>query len=384
MDYTLVIPTYNRPALLRRLVQHYYNRSRWMKLLVLDSSKPDVTAENARALTFAGKSVRHVTFPETISTVSKLSSGLDVVETPYVSLSADDDLVFPSGVLEAIAFLKEHPDYICAHGLYLNFRQDGCDVHLAREYAGPSIEAVHPGARIFRLLQKYESLYYAAFRTSDLREVFSAARALPTLVFQELFQSIAALIKGKVRRFPALYAARQSCPPAQPERDKWQTHYWFAKDPAEVIAHYRVYCAELWGYYEARGPAPRLDKVAFFKTLDLAHAVYFSAGCPPEYFYSMLQAYWPEDRYLPAGERDLFDELTPVGASTRAAHRLLGTLWSRWQNMSLAYGLSRLNREAREACHAAWKCHLPVRLHWLAGVPDFRRNWLELCAYLDQ
>jgi glycosyltransferase domain-containing protein len=383
--HTLVIPTYNRPALLKRLVQYYHKRAWPMKLLVLDSSKAKVTEENAKALSLFGESVRHIVFPGTTPVAAKFSQGLDLVQTPYASFCGDDDLVFQQGLQTAIAFLQDHTDYVCAHGLYLNFRQEGHVVHLMREYAGPGNEATHPGARIFRLLQKYESLFYGVFRTTDLRDIFSAVASVPTLHYQELFQSVAALIKGKVKRFPRLYAARQSCPPAEPKREKWQTYHWFADNPAEVLDEYRAYCGELWKFYEAHGTAPRLDKKAFFKTLDLAHAVYFSAGCPPEYFHSVLQQHWPEDPYHKIANMDLFDQLrSPVSRDGPDIVRMLAVmrhvLWAIWSAPSLA----RLNHNVKKTCRTPWKCRLHLPLWWLATVPEFRSSFLELCHYLDQ
>ncbi|MGH8743316.1 MAG: TIGR00180 family glycosyltransferase, partial [Burkholderiales bacterium] len=210
--HTLVIPTYNRPALLKRLVRYYCERAPWMNLLVLDSSRTEIAEENAKVLSICGESVRHVVFPGTIPVAAKLSQGLAFVQTPYASFCGDDDLVFPEELQRAVAFLQNHSDYVCAHGLYLNFRQVNHDIHLMSEYAGPGNEATHPGARIFRLLQKYESLFYGVFRTTDLSDIFSAAASVPSYHYQELFQSVAALIMGKVKRFPTIYAARQSCP----------------------------------------------------------------------------------------------------------------------------------------------------------------------------
>ncbi|MBI4294370.1 MAG: TIGR00180 family glycosyltransferase [Betaproteobacteria bacterium] len=403
--HTLVIPTYNRPAELRRLVRYYYTRAWPMNLLVLDSSRPGVAEENAKMLSSLGESVRHVIFPGTTPMAAKLAQGLALVQSPYVSFCADDDLVLPNGLREAVAFLKDHPDYVSAHGLYINFRREGHDVHLMREYAGPSNEAAHAGARIYRLLQKYESLFYGVFRTPDLREIVSAVAALPTLHYQELFQSAAALIKGKVFRFPRLFGARQSCDPAEPERDKWQTYYWFAEDPAEVFEHYHAYRAALWSFYQAHAFAPLLEKEKFFKILDLAHAVYFSASCPPEYFHSVLQPYWPDDAYVKVGDIDLFDRLgrpaagslpetdakrrrrdAQVSANSQrwSAARICEALPVALKAVLAAPALARLNYQARHAFRTPWRCRLSVRLRWLAGVDDFRAAYFELCRYLDQ
>lgn len=415
MNHTLVIPTYNRPELVRRLVGYYLRHGTSMRMLVLDSSKADTAAANAAWFTACGPAVRHVVFPDTLQPGAKLAQGLLLVETPYASFCADDDLVFPQGLADAIRFLGENPDYVCAHGLYLNFQvhEGRHDLNIWREYGGPDNEAGHPGARIYRLFQNYESLFYAVFRSADLRDVFAGVPGIPSLHFQELFQSVATLIKGKVKRFPRLYAARQSCTPAQPERDNWQTYYWFAGNSTELLDHYRVYCDDLWRFYETHGQAPRLDRAAFRKTLDLAHAVYFSAGCPPEYFHSVLQQYWPDDRFAASARIDLdqlilkyhasgriqqspidlFDQLRSTDAADSGKnggapskfnfHYLLAATLLALQAARFAPSRLSLDWRARRLGATPWRCSLPWDLCWLAGQPEFRSTYLELCRYLD-
>lgn len=394
MKHTVVIPTYNRPELMLRLARYYAERAAWIKLLVLDSSRPPVAAANQQALAKLGPAVRHLTFPETTEPAAKISAGLATVDTPYASLCADDDLVFPHGLREAIEFLETHPDYVAAHGLCLNFRQDGADIHLGREPAGPDNDAAHPGARIFRQLQQYESLYYAAFRTADLCDIFKAMVRLQTLAYQELLQALGAVIRGKVRRFAAFHTLRQSVSPAHPERDNWQSYHWFARDPEEFIAHYRVYRDEVCAFYEAQPNAPRMDRRALQRLLDLAHAVYLSAGCPAEYFYEALQPSWPADGYRRVGRlermakadapsllnlsgNDQLDSLrTPRWLASSRAARALAALWHfAWAIPGHAW----LSLRVR----GVWRCRLSKRILWLAAKGEFRDSFVELCRYLE-
>lgn len=406
MDHTLVIPTYNRPELVRRLVRYYLGRGTVIQLLVLDSSRAEIATANAAWFGGCGPNVRHVIYPDTLPPGAKLARGLPMVNTPYASFCADDDLVFPQGLANAIDFLAANREYVCAHGLYLNFRvgdqlepgeapppggiRNPQCLHVWREYGGPGNEANHPGARIFRLFQSYESLYYAAFRTRDLRDIFAEVEAIPTLHYQELFQSVGTLIKGKVKRLPGLFAARQSIEAAQPERDNWQTYYWFASNPAEVLEHYRDYCEVLWRFYEVHGAAPRLERAAFQKTLDLSHAVYFSAGCPPAYFYSALQAYWPQDGFVEPGRTDLFGQMGAGGGAAAPGSK------PKWTVRRVLSAARLVLRAARHAPHrrsldwrarrlggTAWECRLPWNMRWLAGQPEFRRTYLELCRYMN-
>lgn len=405
MKHTLVIPTYNRPELLERLVRYYARRAPSMHLLVLDSSSTAAAEKNAKMLASHGGLARHVVFPETEQVGVKLRKGLELVNTPYVSFCADDDVVFPQGLSDAVEFLEQHTDFACAHGLYLNYRlgdeyrNNMEDVHVWREYGGPGNDATHAGARIFRLFQNYESLFYAVFRTPDLQDIFSAVQTIPTLHYQELFQSVAALIKGKVWRFPRIYAVRQSCDPAEPTRDKWQTYYWFGDNAAEFLQHYGTYSGEVWKFYERHAAAPRLERVAFQKALDLSHTVYFSKGCPPDYFYSLLQPLWPGDGYVQPGQVDLFSQLgappsvAPTAAPAGGPVSAHPKKWSpRWIYLATRYVLQasksapfiyRLNWQVKNARHTPWRLRLPWSVRWLARIPAFRGAYFELCIYLD-
>src|SRR4051794_3814643 len=131
-DHTLVIPTYNRPELLQRLVTYYVERTQPPNLLVLDSSATEIAAQNAAMLAAYGPSLRHIVYPSTMPMAAKLARGLHEVPTPTVSFCADDDLVFTDALQQAREFLLHNPDYVCAHGLYQNFREDGLNVHVTR------------------------------------------------------------------------------------------------------------------------------------------------------------------------------------------------------------------------------------------------------------
>jgi hypothetical protein len=78
--HTLEIATYSRPALLERLVRYYRKRAPSINLFVLDSSRPDVAEENAKALSQYGAAMRHVIFLGTVAGSSKLMDGLAQLE----------------------------------------------------------------------------------------------------------------------------------------------------------------------------------------------------------------------------------------------------------------------------------------------------------------
>ena len=386
-ELSIVIPTYNRQELLAQLLAYYRVKRSAASFLILDSSESSIADRNARVVAEGGGHFRHVVYPTTTSVAEKLSRGLALVKTPYCAMCADDDLVFLDGVKQALDYLKGHPDRVCADGIYLNFFRSKADIYLKIEYGSKGIEAEHPGARVFRLFQNYESLFYGVFRTPDLTEIFAGVSRNSSLHYQELFQATSALLIGKSHRLPVFYAGRQHCVPADPSRDKWQTYYWFAEDREEFLCHYVRYREHLWEFYERRVAGPRLSKDEFVKSMDIAHAVFFGSGCPPEFFYSVLQPLWPRDpfKHLPDGD-DVCNQLRR-GARRRSWKGPVRRFGAWLQEFAAAdpssSGVDEINLSAREQFRTPWKCLLEPELEWLADTGRFRLAYFELCRYMD-
>ncbi|MEM9209896.1 MAG: TIGR00180 family glycosyltransferase [Pseudomonadota bacterium] len=392
-NHTLVVPTYQRPALLKRLMSFLALNGQPMRVLVLDSSRDDNAAINRQTIEGLGGFARYRHFDSSIPMASKLAKGLADVETPTASFCADDDLVFPSAIFNALDMLDANPDHVSVHGLYFNFGEHGHDIQIMGEYAGYSIDASHPGARIFRLMQSYESVFYGVFRTAQIRQIFEGVAALPSLHYQELFQSTAAMILGKVARLPVFYAARRSGPAAEPDRDKWQTYYWFAEDPTEFMQHYRDYRDHLWSFYQTHSGSAALSRGEFDRICDMCHIMYFSKNCPPAYFHSVLQPFWPNDAF-DEREGDLFADLGPgEDVPERSAGWLEALLSKMLQAVTHARrfeptenaktDLESLNAEVRALGGTSWNAKIVRDLSWLANNDDFRRRYLNLCEYLN-
>ncbi|MDB5813310.1 MAG: family glycosyltransferase [Rhodocyclales bacterium] len=387
-DLTLIIPTYNRVAHLKRLLSYYQRADLPIRFLILDSSNAENVSTNAALIATCGEQFCHVHFPSTLPVATKLFQGLKLVATSYCAICADDDLIFPDGLSKAMEFLSAHQDYVCTDGIYLNFfpRESG-DIQLEIEYASSGIDASHAGARVFRLFQRYESMFYAVFRTPDLRDIFDHVKDIPSLHYQELFQATAALLKGRSRRLPEFYAARQHCDPAEPTRDKWQTFYWFADNQREFLTHYQMYRESLWRFHERYGAEPRMEKTFFDEVMDMAHVNFFSDNCPPQYFFNLLRANWPTDTYT--AKQDLgsvFDSLRGQRQNSWFARM---HDWMRKLELRGAETAERLARRsvAREvqllaADMRGWTYTLPPNLWWMASVPQFRVAVCDLCGYL--
>lgn len=384
---TLIIPTYNRPQYLSRLLNYYASKKTNLTFLVLDSSNEETQKLNQQATVVLGTQVRYMAFPSSMPVAVKLLEGLKAVATPFSAFCADDDLVFVEGLVAAAEFLSQHPDYVCVDGIYLNFNQINHDIHLHIEYATKGIGAESACARVFKLYQKYESLFYGVFKAKDALNIFSSVIKNTSLHYQELFQATGALLIGKSHRLPIFYAARQHCAPAEEQRDKWQTYYWFADNPNEFIAHYLVYRDELWRFYDMHASEQKHDQAQFYKMMDIAHAMYFGVGCPPEYFHSVLGVAWQSDKFQKANEfqDNICNQLKSpwrvgieewVDKLTTWLPKQLGAIY-------LFHNKGKLNKMIQASTNQSWRCELRKDVRWLASVPIFHHAYYELCSYMD-
>jgi glycosyltransferase domain-containing protein len=383
---TLIIPTFNRTKFLARLLNYYAMKKTHIHFLVLDSSGLHAREANKINSAVLGDSVRYVSFPETMPVAIKLLEGLKLVETPFCAFCADDDLVFVDGLKTALSFLEDHPDYVCVDGIYLNFHQVESNVHLKVEYATKGITADDPGARVFKLYQKYESLFYGVFQTQHALNIFSGVCQNTSLHYQELFQATSALLIGKSHRLPLFYAARQHCNPADLHRDKWQTYYWFAEDPKEFIEYYLVYRDILWDFYQKHILDKKYSKESFFQVMDIAHAMYFGTGCPPAYFHSVLNHEWPNEAFQKANlfQHDICNELK---SPRRVWWETYIDKFSTWfpKQIASVYSIRdtrSLNNEILTKTRTQLNCKLSPELRWLASVDIFRHAYYELCRYM--
>lgn len=273
--YTLVIPTYNRPALLQRLLE-YLARQQWkFPVLVLDSSGPEALAKNREAASLAPH-VRHVTFDSSTDPYAKMRDGMAMVETPYCSLCADDDLVVPAAIERCVRALERDPQAAVAHGYYFNFKETSVFELSYVVYRGPSIEDETPLARLRRLFAKYEAVIYGVYRTPVARRMFRDVQTLDTVLARELITGAITALAGKCLRLPAFYYGRNT--DESMSYSEWHPHQILAQQPERLFTTYPAYrerVLEALHEFDPQAPEPASGHV-----VDLIMLRYLDA--PPE------------------------------------------------------------------------------------------------------
>jgi glycosyltransferase involved in cell wall biosynthesis len=105
---TTVIPTYRRPAFLRRAVTSALKQTfKDLVVCIYDNASGDETEEIARSLMREDSRVRYHRHPENIGSLKNFEFGLNQVQTKYFSLLSDDDILLPGFYEAAVAALEK-------------------------------------------------------------------------------------------------------------------------------------------------------------------------------------------------------------------------------------------------------------------------------------
>jgi hypothetical protein len=110
LQVTTVIPTFQRPYLLRRAIRSVLDQTYpYLQVCVYDNASSDETAEVVSALASEDSRVRYYRHPENIGPQENFIFGVSRVETPLFNLLSDDDFLLPDFLAEATAALQENP-----------------------------------------------------------------------------------------------------------------------------------------------------------------------------------------------------------------------------------------------------------------------------------
>ena len=164
---TFVVPTWQRPGFLNRLLTYYATVSCEFPILIADSSEPDVHRKNLQTVhRFRDSLDLELRFFD-LGVTEKCNAVVEFVKTPYLAFSADDDFQIPRVMRKSAEFLDRHKDYQTCSGRTL-LAVSGRDWVDARSYRSVTNDAVRQRLNQASLGQYY-CLFYGLHRTDDLR-----------------------------------------------------------------------------------------------------------------------------------------------------------------------------------------------------------------------
>jgi glycosyltransferase domain-containing protein len=276
--YTLLIPTFNRPALLQRLLRYLELQSAPFNVLVLDSSSSDNKGRNAEAVASVKLRIRLIEYDSALPPFDKFLQGVGEVDTPFLSLCADDDIVVIPALAQVVGFLRHNDDYSAAHGFYFNFHESAETNVTSLFYRGPSLTDPDAAQRLAQLFRRYEALTYAVYRTAVAAAVYTESRNVESILARELLAGALTVLAGKTARLKIIYYGRNTGPSGGYKN--WHPLEWLATDPAGMFHEYMVYRGVL---------APRLADAArmsideALRICDLIHLRYLCPFLEPRY-----------------------------------------------------------------------------------------------------
>jgi glycosyltransferase domain-containing protein len=278
-DFTLVIPTYNRPKQLGALLAYLGANGCECRILILDSSEAKARAANRKIVTLAKLKPDCIEFPTETHPFNKFKEGFDNVTTEFCALCADDDLVMLDGVKKCLEALRSNPRASVAQGYSFSFlcHADG-NMDLGNIlYFSSTIDDASPLARVAKLFARYQAATYGNYRTEVLQRIFDTLKPMTSILARELLGTALASVEGEMIRVPSFSHGRSM--DSSETYEHWHPLEWFAKDPQGLFCEYRQY-RELITQAVLRRPDNRHDAPAVQRVLDLIHLRYLAKHAP--------------------------------------------------------------------------------------------------------
>ena len=221
INCTILIPTYNRPNYLKRILSYYHKYGRNFEIIVADSSSNENKMLNSKnILSLPNNNILYLKYPTDIKPFcEKVPDALKYIKTKYCVSCADDDFVIPNAIKESINFLEKNPDFSCIQGHYISFYLRG-NYLPAKKFIYTPIYTNYKSNifknakdRLFSNFLNYMHTIYSVHRTNFLKMIFGETiKFTDDDIFGELLPSMLDLISGKMKKLDVLYSARELIP----------------------------------------------------------------------------------------------------------------------------------------------------------------------------
>ena len=210
--FSLLIPTFNRAALLRRLLSYYTAAQFPHPIIVADSSVDDIRDENRDTISrCAGLHITHRTYESSTETFHKITDALRSIESDAIGLCADDDFLCAEAPARALRLLAQNPEYASVQGR--SFIADSTRGSLTLSaFPQRGVYAKSATLRLRLYFHNPTANFYAIHRTRVLKTAFTRLARFRTdnSRFEELAVSTLGAIEGDVAVLNALHYVRQS------------------------------------------------------------------------------------------------------------------------------------------------------------------------------
>lgn len=208
-DFTLYVPIRDRTCCVPRVLK-YYEDLPCRKLLV-DSTRPDYGKRITRDSHL--ESFEYHWVGSTILYHQKIHLILhDLVDTPFVADTADDDVILKQSLMDTVHWLRNHEDYSLCDGEYANLegkdklRGRNPGTYYAMTHFNPHSDK--PSERLANAFRYYLGRNHATMRTATSRKIFQIFHdhydLQPIKFIDRTFTAVAGIM-GNFKTLPLLY-----------------------------------------------------------------------------------------------------------------------------------------------------------------------------------
>lgn len=218
----VIIPTYNRPKYLERLLDYLHKYGSDFNIIVADSSSNENKKLNRQIVSaFPNLKIRYVDkYSKKIDPLYKYADVTAYVKEKYCVFCPDDDFIAPLGIKKSADFLEKNPDFTVAHGYYIDFWLEPRKKKEKRffwgiRYTNQSIVFADPKVRLTEYLSKYfQTTIYGVHRTDFVKMIYkelikSKIDPADRFLCGELLLEALTLVHGKMKCLDIFYMARQ-------------------------------------------------------------------------------------------------------------------------------------------------------------------------------
>jgi len=210
--FSLLVPTFNRAALLRRLLSYYRTARFTYPIIIADSSPEDVLCENRDTIARCPElHITHRTFDQSIETFQKITEAAGSSDSDTIGLCSDDDFIATGAPARAVRFLSRHQEYVAVQGR--SFIADVARIPITLSaFPQRSVHAEMATDRLRSYFHDATANVYAVHRTSTFIDILARIARFRTdnTRFEELAISGLGAIHGNIAVLNSLHLVRQS------------------------------------------------------------------------------------------------------------------------------------------------------------------------------
>lgn len=200
-DFTIVIPTFNRPDYLKRILEFYQNYN--VNIKIFDSS---INRFDSDMLLKSNTEYIHVPNMEPLD---KAIYALEYVFSKYMVFCADDDFIFINAIKKCSDFLNNNNDYVCVQGELISFKyfKEDSNIEYKIETYFPIIKhssfSESITDRFFSFSAPYRHSFYGVHRVNNILYIYKLIKKykLTEPFLLELVQAILLTLSGKILTF---------------------------------------------------------------------------------------------------------------------------------------------------------------------------------------